>query len=263
MGGIIGGREIANKGVAVAGGWGYNRIGLWGDTGMRLAIKVLGLALILAGLFLAGFLVWGGRFESLFSREACVAWFREIRAVAWLVALGLLVADLLLPVPSTGVMAALGAVYGTWLGAAIGAAGSILSGLAGYGLARWAGVRGARWIADDAERERFRTVFDRWGGAVIILSRMTPIFPEVLTLLAGLARMHVGRFLVALILGSVPTAILYAWIGHMSTERPGYGLALAVLLPLAAWPVVALGVGTQRGGAGKEDPPDAVRDVPS
>ena len=221
---------------------------------MRLAIKILGLALVLAGLFMAGFALWGGRFESLFNQGACAAWFAEIRPVAWLAAIGLLVADLLLPIPATGVMAALGAVYGVALGAAIGALGSTLAGLAGYGLARLAGRRGVRWIATEAEMDRFRDGFDRWGGYGILISRMTPVLPEVLTILAGLARMRFDRFLTALVLGSLATSLLYAWIGQLVVERPVYGMGIAVVVPLLIWPLVAARLGKGRGGRDRAGP---------
>ncbi|MEA3367453.1 MAG: hypothetical protein U9R68_04995, partial [Planctomycetota bacterium] len=66
------------------------------------------------------------------------------RPGAWAVAIGLLVADLFLPVPATGVMAALGSVYGPVLGALVGAVGSAMAGLLGYGLARVGGQPVAR-----------------------------------------------------------------------------------------------------------------------
>jgi len=203
---------------------------------VKLFVRVFLIAIALAAVFAATFALWGDWFERVFSRFECVAWFSEIRPVAWLAAVGLLIADLLLPVPATGVMAALGAVYGVWLGAAVGAAGSALAGLLGYGLARLAGRRGIRLIASEAEIERFRAVFDRWGGAGVIVSRVLPILPEVMCVLAGLAPMRFGRFVVALLLGTVPVSVLFAWLGAASAEQPCYGLAAAVVIPLVLWP---------------------------
>ncbi len=204
---------------------------------MRLFLKVFGIAVVLAGLFLAGFALWGEQFEGLFSQERCVQWFTRIRPVAWLAAMGLLLADLLLPVPATGIMAALGAIYGVWLGATIGAAGSALAGLTGYSLARLAGKRGIRFIASDQEIARFGALAEQWGGVGIIISRAMPILPEVLSVLAGLAQMSFRRFLPALLLGTIPTAILFAYIGHAAADQPTYGVALAIVIPLLIWPV--------------------------
>lgn len=204
---------------------------------MRLLLKVLGIAVVLAALCMAGFLLWGEAFERLFSQEACARWFGEMRPWAWAVAIGLLVVDLLLPVPATGVMAALGSVYGVALGGAIGAVGSALAGTAGYGLARWGGKRLARRLADERELAQFQAFFDRWGGLAIILSRTMPILPEVVSILAGLARMRFGRFAAALALGTVPTAVLFAWLGHAWRDQPWWGMLVAVVIPLAVWPV--------------------------
>jgi len=203
---------------------------------VKLSLKVLLIAFVLAAVFGATFVLWGGWFDTILSQEECVEWFQSIRHVAWLVAIGLLIADLLLPIPATGVMAALGVVYGVWIGAAVGAAGSVLAALLGYGLARLTGRRGIRWIAGDEEVERFRAFFDRWGGAAVIVSRVLPILPEVTAILAGLAPMRFRRFLAALLLGTIPVAILFAGLGSASAEAPWAGILAAVLIPLIFWP---------------------------
>jgi len=204
---------------------------------VKVLLKVLAIAVILAALCMLGFELWGEDFERLFSQEACVAYFASIRPWAWAVAIGLLVVDLFLPVPATGVMAALGSVYGPVLGALVGAVGSMLAGLLGYGLARLGGKRLGRVIAGEDEMRRFKAFFDRWGGLAIIVSRVLPILPEVVAVLAGLARMRLRRFLAALALGTVPTATLFAVLGHVSRDEPWYGVIVAVVLPMLVWPV--------------------------
>ena len=204
---------------------------------MRLVIKVTLVAVLLAAAMLAAFAVWGESFEQVFSPEACVRWFAASRPYAWAAAIGLLVADLVLPIPATGIFAALGTVYGPWWGGLIGAAGSTLAGLVGYGLARLGGLPLARRLADDKELARFHAFFDRWGPVAVILSRAAPILPEVMAVLAGLARMSLGRFAASLVLGTVPTAFLFAWLGYASREAPWWGMLVAVLIPVAVWPV--------------------------
>jgi len=210
---------------------------------VRFLLKVLAIAVVLAGVFAVGFALWGDTLERLFSQEACRRWFQEIRPVAWAAAIGLLVADIVLPIPATGVMAALGSVYGPVLGAIVGAVGSAAAGVVGYAVARFGGKRPARWIAGEEELTRFQAFFDRWGGFAIILSRILPILPEVVAVLAGLARMRVRRFLAALLLGTVPTAALFAYLGHVSRDQPWYGMLVAVAIPLLVWPVFLRFVG--------------------
>ena len=207
---------------------------------MKLALKIFLITLLLALGFLLAFKMWGNHIETFFSQQACAQWFQEIRGWAWAVGIGLLIADLLLPIPATGIMAALGSVYGIWLGGFIAAAGSAGAGFSGYGLARLAGRKGVRWLANNAELARFKAFFDRWGGWGVIVSRILPILPEVMTILAGLARMDLKRFSAALLLGTIPTCFLFAYLGHASRTDPGYGIAAAVVLPLLLWPVFLL-----------------------
>ena len=204
---------------------------------MKLFLKIFALALFFALLFVLGFELWGEWFETVFDQQACVAWFAEIRGYAWAVGIGLLVADILLPVPATGIMAALGSVYGTLAGGLIAVAGSAGAGIIGYALARLAGGRAVGWLASEEERARFQSFFDRWGGGAVIASRILPILPEVMTILAGLARMQWSRFLAALMLGTVPTCFLFSALGHVARSVPVYGTALAVFIPLALWPL--------------------------
>ena len=215
---------------------------------MRLLLKVLAIAVVLALLFALGFALWGEALERLFSQEACRRWFEEIRPLAWAAAIGLLVADIVLPIPATGVMAALGSVYGPVVGAMVGAVGSALAGVVGYAAARLGGKGLARWIAGDEELARFQAFFDRWGGFAIILSRILPILPEVVAVLAGLAGMRLRRFLAALVLGTVPTAALFAYLGHVSREQPWYGMLAAVAIPLLVWPIFLHVVGRRAPG---------------
>ncbi len=206
---------------------------------MRLFWRIFLIIALLAALFLAQFALFGADFELLFSQEACRQWFAAMKAWGWLAGIGLLVTDLVLPVPATGIMAALGAVYGFGIGLACSVIGSTGAGLVGYAVARYAGRKAMHRLASAEELARFHSFFEQWGGLAIIASRMLPMLPEVMTILAGLARMAWGRFLFSLLLGTVPTAALFVWIGVSSRQEPGYGLALAVLLPLALWPLAA------------------------
>lgn len=64
-----------------------------------------------------------------------------------------------------------------------------------------------------------------------------PILPEVMTILAGLAKMNIGKFLGALFLGTIPTSFLFTYLGYASRTEPGYGVIFAVFIPLAIWPL--------------------------
>ncbi|MCB2180965.1 MAG: VTT domain-containing protein [Desulfobulbaceae bacterium] len=203
----------------------------------KLFLKILLGMIFLSLVFIVEFELFGHDFEALFNQQKCIDWFTQIKAYGWLCGIGLLVGDLVLPVPATGIMAALGNVYGILPGAFFGIIGSAGAGFVGYGAARLLGDKGRRYLASDEELDRFQVFFDKWGGAAIILSRILPILPEIMTILAGIARMHPVRFSVSLLLGTVPTCFLFSWIGYSSRSTPVFGIVLAILIPVLLWPI--------------------------
>ncbi len=203
---------------------------------MKLIFKLILLFSLLTFAFVVVYEICGQNLEILFSQEKCIAWFSRTRSFAWLMGIVLLISDILLPVPATGIMAALGAVYGPWAGGAASVIGSVCAGLMGYGIAKFFGQRASTRIASQEEIERFRSFFDRWGSYAIILSRIMPVIPEVTTILAGLSGMNFRRFLLALIAGSLPVSFLFSWMGSYSGFTPGIGIFFAVLIPAVLWP---------------------------
>ena len=222
---------------------------------MSLPAKITWIGVGLIVVILISFAIWGSAMESAFSQQAAMERFRAAPSVGWLVGIALLVSDLFLPVPATPVMAALGAVYGVGLGTAIAATGSVLAGVLGYVLARWARRPMRRWLGTEAERARFQAFFDRYGAIGIIASRAVPILPEVLTVLAGLARMHVGRFLAALIVGTVPSALLFAYIGHAAAAEAWWVVFAVTAIPMILW--IAMLLLARRARDDRKAPDDA------
>lgn len=110
-------------------------------------MRLLWLALGFAVLFLIPFVLWGDALEAAFSHAGVMAWLGTYGRWAWAAALGLLVGDLLLPIPASVVMTALGLLYGPVAGGLIGAAGSFLAGAVAYGLCRGLGRGAAAVVA--------------------------------------------------------------------------------------------------------------------
>lgn len=154
---------------------------------------------------------------------------------------GLLVADLVLPVPATSVISALGYLYGGMAGGLAGAAGSFLSGGIAYELCRKGGDRAALYLLGPRDQERARRIFAGGsGGWLVALSRWMPLLPEMTCCMAGLTLMDRRRFYLALASGCLPVGLVFGAIGASGVERPGLGLALsagvpAVLYFAAAW----------------------------
>jgi uncharacterized membrane protein YdjX (TVP38/TMEM64 family) len=201
----------------------------------RLIVVITVIVVVL----LTPYFLWHEQMDAYFASPEYQRWLVSVRPYAWLIGIGLIVGDLVLPVPTPPVMATLGALYGAIGGGLISAAGSVLAGLTAYGTARLLGKRGSRLLATDEELSRFRRFFESWGTAGIIASRALPILPEVLTLLAGLAGMNLGKFTLALVAGSLPVGFLVAWAG----DAAGFSstlLLVLTLVPAALWVVYVL-----------------------
>jgi hypothetical protein len=113
-------------------------------------------------------------------------------------------------------MATMGAPYGTLVGGILAATSSILAGLVGLELGRLVGRTVVRLLANEADLARLQGSFDSWGAHGIVASRALPVAPGVLTVLAGIARMHVGRFVLELVVGGLLSAS--CWLGPARTR---------------------------------------------
>jgi uncharacterized membrane protein YdjX (TVP38/TMEM64 family) len=163
---------------------------------------------------------------------------REYGSWAWALGIALIWADLLLPVPQTAVIAALGIIYGTLLGGLLGSLGLITGGVLGYGLMFTSARRFAQHLAGPRSLHKMETLFDRSGAWAIVLTRSLPYsVPEAVVFLAGLAGMPIGKFMVALTLGSVPTAFVFAAIGAGLADQPILALVMSYLLPILLLPI--------------------------
>lgn len=192
--------------------------------------------LILAALVLIPFAIFGKRIEEMMSLENTVELMKNQGRWAWAAGIGLLVIDLLLPILGTVVMSALGLIYGPIIGGILASLGSIGAGLLAYGLCRSAGRDIAVRIAGkDGIEEGERIFSGEAGGWMIALSRWMPVLPEVMACMAGLTRMPLARFVIALACGSVPLGFTFASIGAAGTERPVLTLVLSACLPTIIW----------------------------
>lgn len=193
------------------------------------------LAAVLLGV-LVPWVIWGERMDAALSPEAMASWASERpRWMVWAAGLGLLMGDVLLPVPATVVMSALGYVLGPWEGGLVAATGAFLAGCLAYGLARWLGRGVAERLAGPEALAELEARFSRGGGWWVALSRWTPVLPEAVACLAGLSRMPPGRFVAALACGCLPLGLAFAWIGHLGQESPALALGLSAAMPGLLW----------------------------
>lgn len=201
---------------------------------MRLFWIAFGLAVLL----LIPFLIWGDQFERWFTGAAAVQWVESWETWGWAAVLLLLSADLVLPLPATGVMSAAGYLYGTFVGGTISAVGSFLSGMLAYGLSRAFGHGLAERLAGKDDLVRGEKLFRHRGAWIVALSRWLPLLPEVIACLAGVTRMPLRTFAVALACGSIPMGYVYAAIGAAGQSNPALAISLSIIVPAILYAAV-------------------------
>lgn len=201
-------------------------------------MRLYAVIFVIVGITLIPAIILDDEIDAQFAGEEGLNRLREYGGWAWAVGIGLIVSDLVLPVPSTAIIAGLGMLYGPWLGGLIGGLGSVLAGLVAYGLGRSVGRPALRYLTGDADLERLGRFFANNGLWAIALSRWMPLLPEALCGLAGSARMPVGRFLAALACGSLAMGFAFGFLGEHYLDRPAAGLIVSAAIPLAVWPPV-------------------------
>jgi uncharacterized membrane protein YdjX (TVP38/TMEM64 family) len=198
-------------------------------------LRLLGLFLLLALIVLVPFAIWGAGFGRSFTPEGAAAWLAGYGQWAGVAGILLLMSDLVLPIPATAVMAALGFVYGPATGGLVASLGSFLSGALGYLLCRWFGRPLAARLLGPEDLIAGERLFARVGGWLVVWSRWLPVFPEVIACMAGLSRMPPLAFFAALACGSLPLGFAFAMIGHAGVDHPVLALALSAVLPPLLW----------------------------
>lgn len=107
-----------------------------------------------------------------------------------------------------------------WAGT-IAVAASVLGDVVGYGLGRVLSEqfleRHGRWLGyTAARRARVESIFNRWGGVSVLLSRtLASHLSAVLNLLAGASRYRIDAFVVFTITGRVMWTSAYLSLGYV------------------------------------------------
>lgn len=150
---------------------------------------------------------------------------------------GLLAADLFLPIPSSLVMVLSGAAFGVAGGAALSLVGSVGGEWLGFELVRRYGMKASRQIVGDEELARVRDVMARHGAAAVVVTRALPVVMETMSVVAGLSNMSRRTFLTSSLIGTAPVVVVYAYAGAVSREMSSVVPAVVMLIAVAgvAW----------------------------
>jgi uncharacterized membrane protein YdjX (TVP38/TMEM64 family) len=146
--------------------------------------------------------------------------------------LGLLIADVFIPVPSSLVMVAHGALFGVAAGTALSLVGSVGATLLGFALGRRGGGILARLVTP-AEKARADELLRKYGTLAILVTRPLPLLAETVAILAGASPMGWGRMTLAAAAGAFPASLLYALTGATSRSFGSGALMMGFVLLLA------------------------------
>ncbi len=156
-----------------------------------------------------------------------------------LIALGLALVHAVLWYPAEILDAAVGYVYGFWAGLPLVMFGWILNAIVSYWIGRHA-ARPALWKVVGHDRfERLERIAETGGVTLLLGIRLVPVIPfSLFSMVAGAARVPIGRFLWTTVVGYLPITALFVYLGsrleELSPTDPilwiGAALMIALLL---------------------------------
>lgn len=159
-------------------------------------------------------------------------WMQHGGVLAAALGVGLLILDVLLPVPSSLVMVAHGALFGVIVGTLLSLSGSLGAALFGFAIGRRGGKILERLVTP-AERARANNLLARWGALAIIITRPIPLLAETVAIMAGASSLGWGTVTLASVAGSLPPALLYAITGAAASNFQSTSLMFGVVLLVA------------------------------
>jgi uncharacterized membrane protein YdjX (TVP38/TMEM64 family) len=183
-----------------------------------------------------------------------------VRSLGWAGPVALLVGYVVQAVipllPSLVITAVTVRAYGLVAGFFIVFAGALLGAAAGYGLGRALGDPLVRAMAGERARTQAHDFMNRHGTQGILLVRLMPVLPaEVLSLVAGAARMGFRPFMLATAVGVLPVTVLVVWLSE-SARRLAWGLVLMSLVvggaALVRWLLARRAAGRSRAAQAHE-----------
>ena len=161
-------------------------------------------------------------------------WLSHGGVLAAILGVGLLIGDVLLPVPSSLVMVAHGALFGILGGTVLSLLGSTGATMFGF----WIGRRGGKFLnrlVTPAERECAGHLLERWGMLAIVVTRPVPLLAETVAIMAGASPLGWGRTVLSAVAGSLPPALLYALAGASAGRFQNTRLMFVFVLVLAGF----------------------------
>lgn len=148
----------------------------------------------------------------------------------------LLIADVVLPVPSSLIMIANGAFFGLTIGMLLSIVGGVGASIVGYLLGR-SGSSYINRIVSESDRNKATSLMNKYGMMALIVSRSIPVVSETMSIIAGMTNVHPWRMVIASFLGIIPAAAIYAITGAfaMNIESGFWSFILVLAIAGLFW----------------------------
>ncbi len=123
-------------------------------------------------------------------------------------------------IPGSAMTIGAGTIFGLWYGVMLVIIGSNLGALASFVLARtFMRRRVAEWAAGNPKFSALDRAIGREGFKMVLLSRLSPVFPfTLLNYLLGMTMVRPGSYVLANVIGMLPGTFLYTYIGAAARD---------------------------------------------
>lgn len=141
----------------------------------------------------------------------------------------ILIADIVLPVPSSIVMYVNGYVLGIPLGGLISLISLSIGSVIGYYLGKLSSL-GLRAQSD----ERSHAILSKYGALAILMTRGIPIVSESICIVCGYNGMPLKQYFIFNLIGYLPLCLLYAFCGSIGFDKNNFLISFACSLFISA-----------------------------
>jgi uncharacterized membrane protein YdjX (TVP38/TMEM64 family) len=163
----------------------------------------------------------------------------------WAVAVSvslLIITSVLAPLPNFVLTFANAFVFGFWWGAMLTFSSALLASAICFGIARILGRPVVERLATRRALESTDVFFARHGHYAVVIARLIPfINPDVISYAAGLTSLRWRVFLISIALGSIPSTLLYSYLGASGVTAVGW-----LLIPLVSLGLLTLAIALLR-----------------
>ena len=170
-------------------------------------------------------------------------WIRGLGALAPIAFIAIYIASCVLFLPGSILTIGAGVIFGVVRGSIFVSIAATLGATAAFLVGRYF----ARdWVARKLEgNAKFKAIDEavgREGWKIVLLTRLSPVFPfNLLNYAYGLTRVALRDYFFASWAGMIPGTVLYVYIGSLSSDLAGAGTASSGARTPAAWALDAVG----------------------